>query len=150
MLLVDESQWPLVVVRWRAPICGCDLARYRECFADWLRYPSFALVSVLERPAWLPACMLRQMADWLYARRRQIAECCRGIASVLPMGMLDEAISQDRHLQAAQQSGCVARAFTDQSAALVWAMRRLRSDNDNDNPMVSRHSIALPPGAFLH
>lgn len=127
MLTIDESEWPLVVVRWHAPVCGCDMARYRERFAHWLRHPRFALVSVLEAPVLLPNRALRDMADWMNARRALIAARCTGIASVLPSALLDETRFEDFRHQASLQVGCPARAFSGEAQAIQWAWLRLQA-----------------------
>jgi hypothetical protein len=127
MLIVDETAWPLVVIRWQAPVCACDLARYRARFDHWLQKATrFALVSALETPVHLPECALRSMAHWLHEHRWLIEQRCVGIASVFPADLMSDAVAQDYHREASENLGCIARAFNDESLAVAWALRRLR------------------------
>lgn len=134
MLIVDETDWPLVVVRWSMPVCGCDLQRYRARFEHWLRHANFALVSVLEHPVSMPACALRQMAQWMHDRRSLIEQRCVGIASVLPPEMLNEPMAQDHQRKAGAHVGCAAQFFSEEFDAIGWAIQRLRDADSKSWP----------------
>lgn len=138
MLMIDEHRWPLVVARWGAQVCGCDLEFYRARFECWLgRGEPFALVSVLRAPPKLPPAALDQMAHWLHRRRYLTARRCAGIASVFPAAMPLGRWSCAYRAAASAQLGCPVAAFGDEVGALDWALARL-------------FQIAAAPEATLH
>jgi hypothetical protein len=126
MLIVDEGDWPLVLLRWEAPIAAIDIDLFHARFQSWLqRDRGFAVLSVQPQPQ--HGEDQRLFADhWLrplraFARRR----CC-GIASVVPEAMAQPESVQVYALQLEQRIGCPVRACFDSDDALRWLRERLQ------------------------
>lgn len=129
MLVVDESRWPLALVRWEGPVCGCDLEFYRWRFESWLaRETAFALVSVSLTPVPMPNCLRHEMGHWLHARRALIGQRCAGMASVPPADLYCPAWARSYSSAIGAQLGCFAAAFPEEPPAIEWALEQLRAD----------------------
>lgn len=47
MVLIDEQNWPLILVRWEAPVSAMDVGFYRDSLLSWTtRAPRFAVLAI--------------------------------------------------------------------------------------------------------
>lgn len=127
MLLIDEADWPLVLLRWEPPIGEMDLGLYRARLEGWLaRGRPFAILSfqpveptpeslhrVIHGPFWTPEL------------RRLAGQSCAGIACVISGGWQPGPAAGLDTAELQRIMGCPIGCFDDGDAALRWARTRL-------------------------
>ena len=127
MLLIDEADWPLVLLRWEPPMGEMDLDLYRARLEGWLaRGRPFAILSfqpVEPRPESLHRVIHGPF--WTPELRRLAAQSCAGIACVIS-GVLGPDLTGGCDLDELRRiMGCPIDCFDDGDMALRWARARL-------------------------
>ncbi len=124
MVLIDEQDWPLVLVRWDMPISGMDTDFCGDSLASWMkRAQRFAVLSIQpseltgtrQQNAFKPASQLGQL----------LGGRCVGIALTWTDGRRSERAGVEDADRLSQKLGCPVQAFMDSDAALVWLRAQL-------------------------
>ena len=149
MLLIDEEDWPLALVRWESPVGVMDIGLYRVRFEDWLRRDrAFAVLSI--QPAQPTVESLHDVIHapvWTGDLRRRAAQRCAAIACVVPDGRLADTLMEREAQRLQQLIGCTVAAFIDADEALRWARTRLREFRP---PQLSSVLTSLPSGSHAN
>ncbi len=127
MLLIDEADWPLVLLRWEPPIGDMDLGLYRARLEGWLaRGRPFAILS-FQPVEPTPESLHRVIHGpfWTAELRRLAGRNCAGIACVIPGGLQPGTNDQDDVESLQRIMGCPIGSFDDGDAALRWLRARL-------------------------
>jgi hypothetical protein len=128
MLLIDEDDWPLVLLRWEPPIGVMDVGLYRVRFEDWLRRDRpFAVLSI--QPAEPTIGSLHEVIHapaWSDQLRHRTAQRCAALACVVPDGRLHDTLAGPETERLRQLIGCGVGSFHDADEALRWLRARLR------------------------
>lgn len=147
MLLIDEDDWPLALVRWEGPVGVMDIGLYRVRFEDWLRRDRpFAVLSI--QPPEPGVRLLQQMihaSAWTTELRRRALQRCAALACVVPDAAAPDLLSDGDMQQLQQLTACPVRAFLDGDEALRWARARLREFRPLS--AVASSSVVPSPGS---
>jgi hypothetical protein len=128
MLLIDEDDWPLVLLRWDPPVGVMDVGLYRVRFEDWLRRDRpFAVLSI--QPANPTIGSLHDVVHapvWSGELRHRTAQRCAALACVVPDGRLHDTLAEAQTERLQQLIGCSVGCFHDGDEALRWLRGCLR------------------------
>lgn len=144
MLLIDEDDWPLVLVRREAPTGALDIDLYRSRFQGWLRRETpFAVLGFQPPPTPELTVDPIHTPAWTTSLREQIRRRCAGFACVISDARVPEALMY-RHGNGLQRLlGCPVQVFFDSDEGLRWARQRLKD-------FVPPPAAAVAPRAGVH
>lgn len=144
MLLLDEGDWPLALVRWEAPIETADVDLFRARFQSWLRRRCrFALLNVQPAPL-EPEDAPLFARRWTDALCAQIRQRCTGIACLIPDSAARASAASHYALRLERQLACPVRAFLDSDEALLWLRAQLGTTAGTEAPAgEDRHRLTL-------
>ncbi|HEY1076802.1 MAG TPA: hypothetical protein VGE51_08935 [Fontimonas sp.] len=143
MVLIDEQDWPLVLVRWDTPIGSMDTEFCAGSLAAWIkRAPRFAVLSI--QPSELSGARLQKS----FGSAPRPGTRCAGIALTWTDGRRDPAAGADDAEHLGTQLGCPVQAFLDTDAALRWLRAQLATPATIASPLRVRamRESASPPG----
>ncbi len=124
MVVIDDQDWPLVLVRWDVPISTMDTDFCSDCLAAWMkRSQRFAVLSI--QPSELAG--MRQQNAFKSAADfgTRLSHRCAGIALTWPDGRRSERAGIQEAERLSEQLRCPVRAFPDSDAALHWLRAQL-------------------------
>lgn len=124
MVLIDEHNWPLVLVRWDTPISRMDADFFCDSVASRMkRSQRFAVLSL--QPTELAGARQQAVFAALTRDNSRLAARCAGIALVWTDGRRREADAIDDAEDLGRQLRCPLRAFLDSDEALRWLRGQL-------------------------
>jgi hypothetical protein len=123
-LLIDESHWPLVVIRPVADIDAAAVAALQGQFDEFLqRQEVFGGVLVTGKPISISAGALATHALWARARHTEITRLCRVAAWVVRDRRYAVVLSLVGRVLSTPYSRAL---FEDEDAAIAWALANLQ------------------------
>ncbi len=127
MLLIDEDDWPLVLVRREAPTGALDIDLYRSRFQGWLRRETPFVVLGFQPPPTpeLIADPIHTPA-WTAGLRDQVRRRCAGFACVISDARVPEALMLRHGMSLQRLLGCPVQVFFDSDEGLRWARQQLK------------------------
>lgn len=141
MVLIDEQDWPLVLVRWDTPISGMDTEFCGGSLAAWMkRSQRFAVLSI--QPTELTGSRQQKAFRPAAGSGLRLGTRCAGIALTWTDGRRGEAAGAEDAERLGDQLGCPVQAFLDTDAALRWLRTQLATPAVNASASRSRVTSA--------
>ena len=127
MILIDEADWPISLVRWEYPADQCDVDLYRSRFRLWLlRKSRFAVFNMVDLGTSTMRSIERMHGyGWARPLRDQIKSRCVGVAVLLTDALVTERRLHILHKACADHMECPVRCFVHNDDALRWLRQRL-------------------------
>lgn len=124
MVLIDEQDWPLVLVRWDVPISDMDTDFCGDSLASWMkRAQRFAVLSI--QPSELAGTRQQRAFKPATQFGQHLGGRCVGIALTWTDGRRSERDGVEDADRLSQKLGCPVQAFLDCDAALGWLRAQL-------------------------
>ncbi len=127
MVLIDEADWPLVLVRWEYPTHQGDVDLYRSRFRYWLqRETRFAVFNVKALgESSIESVGRLHSPPWIQPMRGMIARQCAGVALLITDALANERSMRLLERETCRALGCPLRCFSESDDALLWLRDRL-------------------------
>lgn len=124
MVVIDDQDWPLVLVRWDLPISTMDTDFCNGCLAAWMRRSQrFAVLSI--QPSELVGMRQQHAFKSVGDFGAQLRHRCAGIALTWPDGRRSESAGAHEAERLSAQLRCAVQTFIDSDAALHWLREQL-------------------------
>lgn len=145
-ITLDESQWPLPVVRFERACTNAEVEQYLTARTAWLRRGELHIPLLDTRTSQLPPPHQRQRyIDWIQCHRPQLVEHSLGTAYLITSPAMRVLTSLIRHLSALTTAYIVAAT---PEAALGWSASRFQEAGLASLAQRVRRMKGLPSGSF--